>query len=225
MRHRMDMPAAEPKSALSADAWAEAAVEALAVGGLEAVAVEPLARALGVTKGSFYWHFANRDALLHTALARWEQREIESVIARAEQQATPLERMLSLLREMANTDVRTEKLLLALSGSDHPVVRAHAQRVSSRWRAYVHDCYADMGFSAIEARHWASFAYCIFMGTLRMRREDPAALPEGAQFNDYLRFLIRALLPRERLAGLAGQEGSESPGHPQDNPNKAARAV
>lgn len=216
----MDMPQPELKTALTAEAWAEAALEALAAAGLEAVAVEPLARRLGVTKGSFYWHFANRDALLHAALALWEQREIESVIARAEQQATPLERMLSLLRGMANTDVRGEKLLLLLSASEHPVVRAHAQRVSSRWRAYVHDCYADMGFSGAEATHWASFAYCIFMGTLHMRREDPAALPEGEYFNDYLRFLIRALLPRERISSLLGHVSSESSSRPPDTAPK-----
>jgi AcrR family transcriptional regulator len=186
------------KQSLSAEQWAVAALDALAVGGLEAVAVEPLARSLGVTKGSFYWHFANRDALLQAALALWEQRESAAVIARAEQEATPLERMLTLFRELANTDVRTEKLLLALSGSEHPLVRAAAQRVSARWRAYVQDCYRALGYTEQDAAHWATFAFCIFMGTVRMRRDDPEALPEGGRFNDYLRFLIRTLLPKSR---------------------------
>lgn len=186
------------RQSLSAEQWATAALDALATGGLEAVAVEPLARALGVTKGSFYWHFANRDALLEAALLLWEQRESAAVIARAEREATPLERMLALFRELANTDVRTEKLLLALSGSEHPLVRASAQRVSARWRGYVQDCYLALGYTEQEAAHWATFAFCIFMGTVRMRRDDPAALPEGGQFNDYLRFLIRTLLPNSR---------------------------
>ena len=53
--------------------WAAAALAAIADGGLAAVAVEPLAARLGTTKGSFYWHFANRDALLAAALALWEE--------------------------------------------------------------------------------------------------------------------------------------------------------
>ena len=65
--------AAAAKSSLSREAWGEAALEALAAGGLEAVAVEPLARRLGVTKGSFYWHFPSREALLREALALWEK--------------------------------------------------------------------------------------------------------------------------------------------------------
>lgn len=199
------------KQSLSAEQWAIAALDALASGGLEAVAVEPLARALGVTKGSFYWHFANRDALLQAALLLWEQRESAAVIARAEREATPLERMLALFRELANTDVRTEKLLLALSGSEHPLVRAAAQRVSARWRGYVQDCYRSMGYGDQEAAHWATFAFCTFMGTVRMRRDDPQALPEGGQFNDYLRFLIRNLLPKSR----AETDHARDVAHPQ----------
>lgn len=193
-------PPVPSKQSLSAEHWAAAALDALANGGLEAVAVEPLARALGVTKGSFYWHYPNRDALLQAALTLWEQRESAAVIARAEQEATPLERMLTLFRELANTDVRTEKLLLALSGSEHPLVRAAAQRVSARWRGYLQDCYRALGYGEEQAAHSATFAFCIFMGTVRMRRDDPAALPAGGQFNDYLRFLIRTLLPGARSA-------------------------
>ncbi|HXD53500.1 MAG TPA: helix-turn-helix domain-containing protein, partial [Solirubrobacteraceae bacterium] len=57
---------------LTPEDWERAALAAIRDGGPEAVAVEPLARRLGVTKGSFYWHFANRDGLLGAAIARWE---------------------------------------------------------------------------------------------------------------------------------------------------------
>jgi len=60
---------------LSADDWARAALELIAEQGVAAVAVEPLARRLGVTKGSFYWHFRSRDALLQAAIERWEQED------------------------------------------------------------------------------------------------------------------------------------------------------
>src|SRR5258706_375635 len=69
-----------PSRRLTRDHWADAALAAIAEGGLPAVAVEPLAARLGATKGSFYWHFANREALLEAALARWEERTTTSVI-------------------------------------------------------------------------------------------------------------------------------------------------
>src|SRR3954463_4628754 len=56
---------------LSAQDWARAALKAIAGGGLAAVAVEPLARTLGVTKGSFYAHYRNRDELITAALDEW----------------------------------------------------------------------------------------------------------------------------------------------------------
>jgi len=64
-----------PRQNLTADDWAAAALEAMASSGIEAVAVEPLARSLGVTKGSFYWHFPNREALMRRALELWSVRK------------------------------------------------------------------------------------------------------------------------------------------------------
>src|SRR3954453_2213833 len=54
--------------------WAEAALQLIAEAGLQALTVETLAERLGVTKGSFYWHFKGRSDLRATALGRWEQR-------------------------------------------------------------------------------------------------------------------------------------------------------
>ena len=72
--HKTDRP-----SRLSADDWALGALDVIAEQGLAAVAVEPLARRLGVTKGSFYWHFPSREALLVAALDLWEAIEQETV--------------------------------------------------------------------------------------------------------------------------------------------------
>ena len=54
--------------------WVDAALEAIEEGGLPAVAVEPLARRLGVTKGSFYHHFADRRELVRATLDEWQRR-------------------------------------------------------------------------------------------------------------------------------------------------------
>lgn len=191
------------RQSLTAEHWAEAALDAIASGGIEAVAVEPLARRLGVTKGSFYWHYPNRDALVARALQVWERHETVDMLGRAEQEPQPRERIHTLFRTIANTDARSERILLALSGSKHDAARACVQRVTEAWRAYVENCYRALGMEAAEARNWATFAYSTFMGTVRMRRDNPDALPAGAQFNDYLRFLIRTLIPVQSSAALS----------------------
>ena len=53
-----------PPTRTPRERWIEAGLQALAAGGPDAVRIDPLAKALGVTRGGFYWHFENRDALL-----------------------------------------------------------------------------------------------------------------------------------------------------------------
>lgn len=188
---------ASSRQSLTAEHWAEAALDVIASGGIEAVAVEPLARTLGVTKGSFYWHYTHRDALVARALEVWERNETVDMIGRAEQEPSPRERIHTFFRSAANTDARSERILLALSGSKHAAARRCVQRVTEAWRAYIETCYRGLGMEPVAARNWATFAYSTFIGTLGMRRDNPDALPSGPQFNDYLRFLIRTLIPAQ----------------------------
>src|ERR1035438_1564224 len=64
--------------------WIEEGLRALAAGGPDAVRVEALAQALGVTKGGFYGHFANRNALLDEMLDTWERMSTDEVLERVE---------------------------------------------------------------------------------------------------------------------------------------------
>jgi AcrR family transcriptional regulator len=64
--------------------WIDGGLRALAAGGPDAVRIEPLAEALGVTKGGFYWHFDDRGALLEEMLDTWERVVIDEVIKRIE---------------------------------------------------------------------------------------------------------------------------------------------
>ena len=71
-RQRREPSSLGPRSRLSAGDWEEAAIDVLSQHGLSAIAVEPLAQRIGVTKGSFYAHFDTRDDLIAAVLARWE---------------------------------------------------------------------------------------------------------------------------------------------------------
>ena len=66
------------------DRWVEEGLRALAVGGPDAVRVEALAQSLGVTKGGFYGHFADRNALLAEMLDTWERKSTDEVLERVE---------------------------------------------------------------------------------------------------------------------------------------------
>src|SRR4051795_8563186 len=66
--------------------WIDAGLRALAAGGPDAVRVEPLAKALGVTRGVFYWHFEDRRALLEAMLETWERRSTDEVLERVERE-------------------------------------------------------------------------------------------------------------------------------------------
>lgn len=80
MAKKTKSAAAAPKQErLDAAAWIAGALDALADGGIESVRVEPLAKALKVTKGSFYWHFADRRALVDAVLAHWAEGRIAAI--------------------------------------------------------------------------------------------------------------------------------------------------
>ncbi|MYT27597.1 MULTISPECIES: TetR/AcrR family transcriptional regulator [unclassified Streptomyces] len=66
------------------DKWIEEGLRALAAGGVDAVRIESLAKALGVTKGGFYGYFADRDALLEAMLDAWERESIDEVLDHVE---------------------------------------------------------------------------------------------------------------------------------------------
>ena len=200
------VPSAEAKQSLTADTWAEAALDAIAAGGMDAIAVEPLARQLGVTKGSFYWHFPNREALLRAALERWEKAETDDILEKVGPEADPYERIVKLFKA-ANASYRAGRLYLAIAAAeDKPVVSAFVRRVSERRMSYLFDCYRALGFSEVQARHWARFAYATFMGNLQIRRDTPDLMPDGQPFSDYLKLMIRTLIPR-----AAAGKGAEPP--------------
>ena len=68
----------------SEDVWLNAACELLTESGVEAVKVMPLAKRLGLSRTSFYWHFRDRDALLEALIQRWEAKNTGNLVARTE---------------------------------------------------------------------------------------------------------------------------------------------
>jgi AcrR family transcriptional regulator len=185
------------RQSLTARDWAAAALDAMAGGGLDAVAVEPLARRLNVTKGSFYWHFQNREALVKAALELWEQRETVDVVSGLDQQPDPYQRIVDLFKR-ANSSYKAGRLYLALAAaSDDVRVNEVVQRVSARRVAYLEKCYRALGMNAEEAPLWATFAYATFIGNQQVHRDTPQSFPSGPKFREYFKLMLRTLIPRK----------------------------
>lgn len=189
------MSTASNRRALTVEDWADAALDTVADHGVEAVAVERIARTLGVTKGSFYWHFANRGALLDAALRRWERQQTEDVIARAEMEHDARKRINRLFRG-ADGSKRAGQLYLAFAavGND-PLVGPVVKRVNNRRINFMVDCYLAMGLAAGEARQRAVLAYSVYLGTLQMRRDTPETIPAGPEFDRYMDYISMVLIP------------------------------
>jgi len=179
-------------------------------GGMEAVAVEPLARKLGVTKGSFYWHFEDRKALLEATLERWERESTEAVIAAIRQVADPRERLVRLgeeaFGEVPGDDdevsggeiFRRRAFYLAVSdAADDPIVRPVLRRVTERRIGYVEECYLALGLSAEDARNRALLIYAAYAGTMRLFRDAPDLVPRGEGYAAYRRHLLFTLIPED----------------------------
>jgi AcrR family transcriptional regulator len=171
------------RARLSAESWAAAALDALISGGVAAVAVEPLAVRLGATKGSFYWHFANRDALLAAALDLWEARYNESLEA-ADEQPDPARRLAFLFAEVvassASSDDERSGEINLLAAADHPLVGPVVRRVAARRTDYLIDLFRQMGYSLGEARRRGLLAHQVYLGYLEMAARLPELLPNGA---------------------------------------------
>jgi AcrR family transcriptional regulator len=158
---------------LTPDDWAQGALDAIARGGIGAVAVETVAADLGATKGSFYWHFENRDALIEAALARWERRRTEAVIEEVEREPDPaarLRRIMELGIELGPSD-RAEIALLA--NPSHPTARRVVRRVAKRRLTWVREQLEALGLSPTEANDRAVLFCHIYVGNMQMTHLSP----------------------------------------------------
>ncbi len=178
---------------LTAADWAEAALQLIAEAGLRAVTVGALAARLGVTKGSFYWHFKGREELLLAALARWEQRATGEAMQALD--AIPdYRRRLELILDASSQPPRARSLYAALAeAADEPLVKAVLTRVGTARIDYLDHCYRKLGLPAAEARARAVFTYASYRGLLQLAHESPASLP--AKWVSYSALLRQVLLP------------------------------
>jgi AcrR family transcriptional regulator len=181
----------EKPARLDAEAWIAAAFDALAEGGIDAVRVEPLAKTLGITKGSFYWHFADRRALLDAVLSAWAESRIAAIGEQATARGAPntvLGDLADLYTRRANLRGLTIELAIrSLARSDEPAARAVRSVDRERLR-HVGGLFGALGWPDDEAQERAILFYSYLFGQSLL---DGKAVPAAAR-DKAIRALIAA---------------------------------
>jgi AcrR family transcriptional regulator len=148
---------------LSAKDWVDQGLKALANSGFTALKADPLAKALRVSRGSFYWHFADIAAFHAAVLARWHEVAAEQIIANVEAASKDDNPLALLLRRVFGERLTLERAVRSWATVD-PAARAAVQAIDRRRLNYVEGLLAQSGLSAETARSRTQILYWAFLG-------------------------------------------------------------
>jgi AcrR family transcriptional regulator len=146
--------------------WVEEGLRALAEGGPDAIRVEPLAAALGVTKGGFYWHFADRGALLGEVLDAWERVNLSEVIEAVERSGGDARARLRRLFALAFSGteaLRTDLAVREWARRDVSVAE-RVRRVDNRRMEYLRGLFGALGGDEVEVEARCLLALSLWIG-------------------------------------------------------------
>ncbi|MDQ6777423.1 MAG: TetR/AcrR family transcriptional regulator [Actinomycetota bacterium] len=143
--------------------WIHAGLRALAAGGPDAVRIEPLAQALGVTRGGFYWHFEDRGALLEEMLDTWERATTEDVIKRLEHEGGDAGAKLRRLFALASPSVVMTDLAIRDWARRDPAVAERLRRIDNRRMGYLRSLFSAIcpDENDVEPRSMLAFSLLI----------------------------------------------------------------
>ncbi|HET7266735.1 MAG TPA: helix-turn-helix domain-containing protein [Oleiagrimonas sp.] len=191
----MNEPSKPERTRLTAEDWESGALDMIAEEGVGALAIEALARRLGVTKGSFYWHFRNREALLQAALQRWEDNDETEVLAKIEPIADPRARLRAMFDFVAR-ELPSHRIYAALlKALDHPAVLALMARVSERRMDFLAAAYREAGMNAPQAQHRARLTYASYVGFMQINMTLGLPRLSHEEFDAYVDHVTETLVP------------------------------
>jgi AcrR family transcriptional regulator len=175
-------------------------MEAIVEGGVAAVAVEPLAARLGATKGSFYHHFDNRDALIVAALQDWERQETEAVIARMALIPDPGERLRAIMAAALADRAGAIRDAALVASASHPLVKPVVARVTKRRLTYMTEVCLEMGLAPEQARRRVLLLYSSYLGLFDYLRAGLNDSLDDDELRAYTEELLTALVPTRAVA-------------------------
>jgi AcrR family transcriptional regulator len=148
---------------LSAKDWLDQGLKTLAKRGFTALKAEPLAKALGVSRGSFYWHFADIGAFHTAILKHWREVAAEQIIANLEAASDNRDRLPLLLRQAFGGKLALESAVRTWATVD-PAARSAVQAIDRRRLRYVESMLRASGLSPGVARARSQIFYWAFVG-------------------------------------------------------------
>jgi AcrR family transcriptional regulator len=147
------------------EAWIDAALQALAAGGPDAVRVEALAKSLGVSKGGFYHHFKDRQALLEEVLDTWEKGMVDDVIERVESGSGEARDKLQRLFDLApSADFAVELALRDWSRRDKDVAK-RVRRMDNRRLKWLRSLFGQFCPEEDDVEARSMLAYSLLIGS------------------------------------------------------------
>jgi AcrR family transcriptional regulator len=148
---------------LSAQDWINQGLKTLAKSGFTALRAEPLAKAMGVSRGSFYWHFADISAFHAAILKYWRDIAAEQIIAGVEAAAGAENPLAALLRRVFGERLTLENAVRTWASVD-TAARAAVQAIDRRRLGYVEGLMTQSGLATDVARARAQILYWAFLG-------------------------------------------------------------
>jgi len=185
------------RSTLSAGDWEQQALVLIAEKGIRAVAVESLARRMGVTKGSFYWHFHNRESLLEQSLIRWEKHDEANLQTSLSAIDDPRERLRSFFRRTGREKLTHNVYSSLCMASDHPQVEPLLERVAARRMKHIEKAFEEIGFDPQQASHRARLTYSAYLGFLQLQKQHQTPSLSSEEFEAYMTHVIATLIPEK----------------------------
>jgi AcrR family transcriptional regulator len=146
---------------LSADDWINQGLKALTKSGFTALKADPLAKAMGVSRGSFYWHFADLGAFHAAVLKRWREIAAEQIIADVE--ADRDEPLKALLRRTFGARLDLERAVRNWAAFD-PAAQVAVRAIDRRRLDYIETLLERRGLNATMAQARAQILYWTFLG-------------------------------------------------------------
>jgi AcrR family transcriptional regulator len=156
--------------------WIQEGLRALGFGGPDAVRIEKLAQALGVTKGGFYWHFEDRPALLEEMLDAWERLVVDEAMVRVEGGGGDARAKLRRLFGLASSSPDLMKIELAVRdwARRDKAVAKRLRRIDNRRMDYMRSLFGDFCPDEDEVEVRCMLVMSLFIGNHFMAADHGA---------------------------------------------------
>ncbi|MBN8649564.1 MAG: TetR/AcrR family transcriptional regulator [Caulobacterales bacterium] len=162
------------ESKLSKIDWIKAGFRALCNGGVGAIRIEPIARQIGTTKGSFYWHFKDLAALKIAMLEFYTQKGTQDIIDTANMRTTPNEALMFVVKSALNPpeddvgSVMAEAAIREWARFDD-YARQNINKIDEMRTNFLHQNIIELGYENAEAKARAQILYSAYIGFIQLR--------------------------------------------------------